>query len=76
MSIHCRACAAPLNDPEFKGPSTDYCRYCSDASGKLKPRGEVQRNIAGWLASWEPGLSEKDAMIRAEHYMKAMPAFA
>src|ERR1700722_19110504 len=64
MYMHCRACAAPLDEPEFKGPSSDYCKYCADANGKLKPRGEVQRNIAGWLKSWDTGLSENDAMTR------------
>ena len=70
--MHCRACAAPLNDPKFKGPSPDYCKYCADDNGKPKPRGEVQRNIAGWLASWDPGLSEKDASSAGDEAQLSM----
>lgn len=75
MSEYCQSCAAPLANPEFKGPSDQYCKYCVDPSGRLQPREQVQKGIASWLKSWQPGITEKQALERAGHYMKAMPAW-
>jgi hypothetical protein len=74
MSEFCESCAAPLSS-EFKGSSDRYCKYCIDASGKLHSREQVQKGIAEWLKSWQPGITEKQAFERAGHYMKAMPAW-
>jgi len=62
--------------PECKGPAEDYCKYCTDERGNLKPREEIQRGIAEWLKSWQPDVNDEEAVIRAEHYMEAMPACA
>ena len=35
MDKFCHSCAAPLGNPEFKGPAEDYCKYCTDDAGKL-----------------------------------------
>ena len=75
MSEHCHSCAAPLAMPDFKGPAKDYCKYCTDDTGKLKPKSEVQKGIAGWMMSWQPGLTEQLASGRASLYMKSMPAW-
>ena len=75
MNEHCHSCAAPLT-PEFKSASDRYCKFCADASGKLHPKETVQKEIAVWLKRWQPGISEKQALERAVHYMKAMPAWA
>lgn len=62
--------------PDFRGASDVYCKYCSDENGILKPREEVQTGIAGWLMMWQPDLDMATAMKRADHFMKAMPAWA
>ena len=76
MSDHCHACAVSLHLHEFKGPSDDFCKYCTDDQCNLKPRDQVRQGIAHWLKSWSPGISEEQANERAGHYMKAMPAWA
>lgn len=76
MSEYCHSCAAPLSNPEFKGPSDRFCQYCADASGKLHPKEHVQKGIAEWLKSWQPNITDKQALERARHYMKSMPAWA
>lgn len=76
MQRFCHSCSAPLDVPEFKGPAEDYCKYCTDEEGQLKSREEIQRGIAQYLMSWQPNLDDQTAMVRAEHFMKAMPAWA
>ncbi|MBE9399479.1 hypothetical protein IOQ59_19635 [Pontibacterium sp. N1Y112] len=76
MSTLCHSCCAPLEKPEFIGPSDIYCKYCTDDSGKLKPRKSVQYGIAQWLKSWQPGIDDNTALDRANHFMKAMPAWS
>jgi hypothetical protein len=76
MSKMCYSCGAPLESPEFKGPADDYCKYCTDESGNLKPRDTVKTGIAMWLKGWQPDISDEIAQQRAEHYMQAMPAWA
>ncbi len=75
MEKFCQSCGVPLSS-EYKGLSDKYCKYCTDAAGKLKARAGVQKGIATWLKSWQPGITEKQAMDRAAHYMLAMPAWA
>ncbi len=76
MGQYCESCSAPLTVPDFKGPAEQYCRYCTDASGRLHPREQIQQGIAKWLQSWQADLSEDKALQRATHYMRAMPAWA
>ena len=71
---YCRSCSGSLR--EYPGPSPSYCRYCSDESGNLLPRDEVQRLIAEWMTFWQDGISEAEAVERAARYMSAMPAWA
>jgi len=66
----------PLDSPEVRGPSEIYCKYCTDEAGELKPKEHVRRGIAMWLSSWQEGLTEDQALKRAEHFMLAMPAWA
>jgi hypothetical protein len=61
---------------DFVGTSEKYCKYCSDEEGNLRPRQEVQQGIAKWVQSWQEGISEEQAMTRADFFMKAMPAWA
>ena len=72
----CQSCGAPLNNPEMKGESDVYCKYCIDEKGELKPKEEIQQGIAGWFSSWQPNVTAEQANKRAENYIKAMPAWA
>ena len=72
---YCHSCSAPLTG-EFKGASDRFCKYCVDESGGLKSREDIQAGIAHWLMTWDSGLSDDKARVRAAHYMKAMPAWA
>jgi hypothetical protein len=76
MDKFCHSCAAPLNMSEFKGPAENYCKYCTDASGNLKSKEDVQKGLADWFKSWQPGLDDQKALNRAVHYMNSMPAWA
>lgn len=76
MDQFCHSCAAPLSAPGFKGPAENYCKYCTDEAGNLKPKKEIQHGIAQWFKSWQPNLTEQTATDRAVHYMKSMPAWA
>jgi len=76
MTEFCHSCAAPLNMPDFKGTTENYCRYCTDSAGQLKPMAEVQAGIVHWFKTWQPNLDDKKAAERAAHYMKSMPAWA
>ena len=70
MSEFCQSCGAPLADPSMRGPSAQYCKYCTDATGELRPPAEVQKGIAEWLKSWQPGITDEQAMDRAGHYIR------
>ncbi len=72
----CHSCAMPLDVPDFKGPADDYCRYCTDESGNLQSREDIQKAIAQWFRTWQPDVGEQKALVRAEVYMNAMPAWA
>ncbi len=72
-SAHCQSCSQPLS--EHAGPSPDYCRYCADETGRLRPREEVHALIARWMESWQPRLTRDEALRRATLYMSAMPAW-
>jgi len=54
MMKFCHSCTAPLDMPDFKGPAENYCKYCTDEKGKLKPRAEVKQGIANGLKAGSP----------------------
>ena len=76
MEKFCFSCGAPLSNADFKGPAEDYCVHCTDKSGNLKSREEIKNGMAYWFKMWQPGLSQEKALVRAEHYLLAMPAWA
>ena len=76
MSHFCHSCAVNLNLPEFVGPVENYCKYCIDESGSVKPAEVVQEGIAHWMKNWQPDIDDETAMARAAIYMKAMPQWA
>ena len=76
MMKFCYSCGAPLDAPDFKGQVENFCKYCTDENGTLKPREEIKSGIMQFLQSWQPDVSAQEAENRAEHYMLAMPAWA
>ena len=76
MDKYCFSCGAPLNDMFASKAADKFCKYCSDENGKLHSRESVQQGIAGWLKTLDPANTTSDYMKRADHYMKAMPAWA
>jgi hypothetical protein len=76
MDKFCFSCGAPLGNPAFKGPAEDYCVNCTDDKGNLKSHEEIKEGMVYWFKMWQPNLTEEKANVRAEHYMKSMPAWA
>jgi hypothetical protein len=76
MDKFCYACSVPLSMPEFKGPAENYCTFCTDDKGNLRSKEEVKMGIVGWFKTWQPGLTDEKAAVRAASFMKAMPAWA
>jgi hypothetical protein len=70
MNRYCHSCGAPL----AAASAAQYCPYCVDGAGKLKPYAEVKAGVEQWLKSWAPESGTFDA--RAESYLRAMPAWA
>lgn len=73
---NCRSCSAFLDDGAHGGVSDRYCRYCTDESGALRARSEVEGLLAGWIGEWESDVTPEDARDCAVTYMRAMPAWS
>lgn len=71
----CHACTMPLDEKTENAKSKNFCMHCADANGKVLPREQVQKGVAGWMTEWQ-GIDFATAMKRADHFLKAMPAFA
>ena len=65
----------PLDAQHINSNTRDYCRYCADELGRLKPRDEVRILIANWLNTLQGEISGEEALRRADLYMQAMPAW-
>lgn len=76
MQKICYSCSAPLEMPGFKGPAENYCKYCTDDQGNLKPREEIIRGVTEWFKSWHPDVDHEKAAERAKLFLKSMPAWA
>lgn len=62
MSQHeqfCQACGMPMSAPDAHSASNQYCAYCSDSNGNLKPWEEAVSGTASFLDSGKsrPGRS-------------------
>ena len=56
MSQHeqfCQACGMPMSAPDAHSASDQYCAYCSDSNGNLKPWEEAVSGLASFLDSWQ-----------------------
>ncbi len=72
---HCQSCSVSLLDGHNRGVSDRFCRFCADDSGRLKPRDEVRRLIAGWMRGWQE-VEPDEALRRAGLLMRAQPAWS
>ncbi|MBN2717385.1 MAG: hypothetical protein JXX14_16145 [Deltaproteobacteria bacterium] len=72
----CHSCGMPLQNPMAGIVQGNYCGNCANESGHLNPREAVQAGIAHWLMSFSPDVTMEICMTRADHYLKAMPAWA
>jgi transcriptional regulator with XRE-family HTH domain len=72
----CRSCMASLSDPDNRGISHDFCRWCSDSEGNLRSPEEVHEILTKWFMRWQNGITGSQASERARHYMLAMPAWS
>ncbi len=71
----CLSCSMPIND-ESAGKNPNFCKHCTDESGNLHSREHVQQGIAQFLKMLQPQIDDATALKRADHYLKAMPAWA
>lgn len=72
----CRSCMASLSDQHNQGASHQFCRWCSDEEGRLRPEDEVHQILTNWFMNWQKGTTKAQAAERARHYMLSMPAWA
>ena len=72
----CRSCGIILDGKIAKEGVPNFCEYCTDEKGNLKPKEVIQAGIADWLKMFTPQEGTPDFMKRAESYMNAMPAWA
>ncbi len=74
MQSFCYSCGMPIEGTS-QGPTEHVCIYCVDEEGALRARAEIRQGLAQWLQEWQPNVSEAEALNRADHYMRAMPAW-
>ena len=74
--VYCHSCSALLDDGIHRGVSDRFCRFCADDVGRLRPRRDVEQLLAQWIAGWQGGIPEDEAMKRATDFMRVMPAWS
>ena len=72
----CQSCGMPISGPAGAKARGDYCEYCTEADGSLKPKEVVQQGITQWLLGFSPGATPEQCSQRAARYLSAMPAWA
>ena len=73
----CQSCGMPMERLEDHGGGrldVHYCKYCTDAQGRLKSREEVRQGMIH-LAVTARRKSIEDAERFVDHYMNKMPAW-
>jgi hypothetical protein len=71
----CLSCGMPLEESDLRGEAEKFCTHCTDEDGNVRSREEVRQGLANWIMQWQH-VEYETALKRAEHYMKAMPAWA
>ncbi len=73
----CQSCGMPMVRLEDHGGGRldiHYCKYCTDAQGKLKPREQVRQGMVDLMVSARRK-SIEDAEKFVDNFMKKMPAW-
>ncbi len=74
----CESCSLPLvadADHGASDPTNRYCRYCTDASGVLRPYDHVLADFTALLVRTH-GLNETAARETSAGIMAAQPAWS
>lgn len=64
----CESCTMPIE-------SGQYCQYCSDETGKLKPFGERFENMIQFAMRRDSALTRAQAEERTLAFMAELPAW-
>ncbi len=75
MINFCRSCGTQISNKLVDDALIKFCEYCTDENGNLRSREEILAGIADWLKLFTADKST-DFKLRAESYLKAMPAWA
>jgi hypothetical protein len=67
IEMHCESCGMVTNE------QGEYCQYCVDENGQLRPYEEVFAKMERWLARVEPTLSHEQIAQKTKNYMATMP---
>ncbi|HDC4536937.1 TPA: hypothetical protein O8U17_002901 [Enterobacter asburiae] len=70
-----QACGMAMYSTDAQSASDQYCAYCSDSNGNLKPWEEAVSGLASFLDSWQK-VGTEEAHKHAKRYLTAMPAWA
>jgi len=73
----CESCDMPMQDASQHGGgdmNNAYCLYCTDETGKLKPREEVREGMIAFYMKSE-NKTREEAERFTDEYMKKMPAW-
>lgn len=72
----CHSCGVPLDGKMGKETVDNFCHFCVDENGKLKPREVIRGAVIEWLKMFPKKGSHPNFEKRADNYLKAMPAWA
>lgn len=67
MSQHeqfCQACGMPMSAPDAHSASDQYCAYCSDSNGNLKPWEEAVSGLASFLIPGKKSARRKHISVQ------------
>ncbi len=73
----CNSCGMPLENKEdfaLGDLSSDYCKYCVDATGQLLPYETILKSNAHYYQESQ-GITEQAALNMAQDLLKTMPAW-
>lgn len=75
--MDCQSCGMPMKEDKQHGggdPKNPYCVFCTDASGKLRPKAVIKEGMVALFMRkkrMDPDVTEKFV----EDYMGRMPAW-
>ncbi len=73
----CSSCGMPMQNPEefaLGDTSSEFCKYCTDAQGKLLPFEQILKANADYFKESQ-GLADHAAIKMATDLLKGQPAW-